>query len=87
MVSWHLRGGQALPEGVHVPVLLVQRGEDHLLLLRGGEGAFHSLDLRGQTATGGRCGQRTSVVGETVFSVFIPAFVPEESFDSVIPVR
>lgn len=56
VIPWHLRRGQALSEGVHVPVLLFQCGHSHLLLLqfnmdiRGPE----VLHLRGYTATGGR---------------------------------
>lgn len=61
VISWHLRWGQALSEGVCVPVLLFQSGETHLLLmllllLNVGIRGAQTLHLRGQTATGGRCG-------------------------------
>lgn len=60
MIPWHLRRGQALSEGVHVIVLLLQCGESHLLLLllllNVGIGGPQVLQLRGQSTTGGCCG-------------------------------
>lgn len=66
VIPWHLRWGQALSEGVHVVVLLLQCGEPHLLLLllewllllllSVGISGPQALHLRGQTTTGGSCG-------------------------------
>lgn len=61
VIPWHLRWGQALSEGVHVIVLLLQAGESHLLLLlllRLGVWGAQALHLRGQSTTRGRCGVR-----------------------------
>lgn len=80
MIPWHLRWGQALSEGVHVIVLLLQCGESHLLLLLNmGIRRPQALHLRGQTTTGGRCGaQETHGRSCSLFPVsdFCWAFVP-----------
>lgn len=64
MIPWHLRWGQALCEGVHVIVLLLQCSELHLLLLllllNVGKRGAQALHLRAQTATGGRCGEENT---------------------------
>lgn len=63
VIPWHLRRGQALPEGVHVIVLQVQRGEPHLLLpLLSVRVRPEAVQLRGQPATGGRCEAQETLV-------------------------
>lgn len=58
VIPWHLRWGQALSEGVHVIVLLLQVGESHLLLMLWSVGIRgpQALQLSGQSATRGRYG-------------------------------
>ena len=53
VVSRHLRGGEAVLEGVQVVVLLLQGGDAYVLLL---EAVVRpqGVQVRGQTATGGR---------------------------------
>lgn len=58
VIPWHLRWGQALSEGVHVIVRLLQGCESHLLWMLLGVGVRgpQAVHLRGQSATRGRYG-------------------------------
>lgn len=72
VIPWHLRWRQALPEGVRVVVLLLQRDQPHLLVLRVGERGAEALHVRAQTATGGCCG-----TGQTAQELRSTSLCPE----------
>lgn len=84
VIPWHLRWGQALSEGVHVIVLLLQCCESQLLLrrqLNAGVSGPQVLQLRCQTATRGRCGANEShKTSRSLVSVYVLVF---ESFCSL----